>query len=255
MARTVKGSREGTDARRERWKGHREARRAEFVEATIRAVEKLGPDVGMDDIATEAGVSKPVLYRHFTDKADLYLAVGQRGTEMLMEQFAPTLSLDGPIRQRIQWIVDAYLIFIEQHPNLYRFVVRGSFADQPVHQDLVTEDKELIAAALARLLGDYLRAFEMDSGGAEPWAHALVGMVQNAGDWWLERQSMSRQSLSDYLTTIIWHAIDGLLRSAGLDIDPDLPLPTDAAPAPAPGLRLVAGDTDPRTTSGPASAG
>ncbi|GAA0214339.1 TetR/AcrR family transcriptional regulator [Saccharothrix mutabilis subsp. mutabilis] len=238
MARTVKG---GTDARRERWKGHREARRAEFVEATIRAVAQHGPDVGMDEIAAEAGVSKPVLYRHFTDKSDLYLAVGRRGTELLMESMVPAIAEDGPIRTRIRRIVDSYLTVIGDNPNLYRFVVRKSFADRPVEQDVVQEDKELIAAALARLLGDYLRAFDMDSGGAEPWAHALVGMVQNAGDWWLERQSMTRASLSDYLTTIIWHAIDGLLRSAGVELDPDAPLTTDFSTEPA-RLRLVNGE-------------
>ncbi|TWP49318.1 TetR/AcrR family transcriptional regulator [Lentzea tibetensis] len=220
MAPTVKGP----DARRERWKGHREARRAEFVEATIKAVARLGPDVGMDDIAAEAGVSKPVLYRHFADKSDLYLAVGQRATEMLMDRLGPAIAEDGPIRERIKRIVDAYLTVIEENPNLYRFVVRGSFVDRPVEKDVVSEDKELIATSLARLLGDYLRSYEMDSGGAEPWAHALVGMVQNAGDWWLERQSMSRESLSDYLATIIWHAIDGLLRSAGVHADPERPL-------------------------------
>ncbi|QFZ16811.1 TetR/AcrR family transcriptional regulator [Saccharothrix syringae] len=239
MARTVKG---GTDARRERWKGHREARRAEFVEATIRAVAKHGPDVGMDEIAAEAGVSKPVLYRHFADKSDLYLAVGQRGTEMLMDRLGPAIGQEGPIRVRIRHIVDAYLSVIEEHPNLYRFVVRASFADRPVEQDVVTEDKTMIANALARLLGDYLRAFGMDSGGAEPWAHALVGMVQNAGDWWLDRQSMTRASLSDYLTTIIWHAIDGLLRAAGVELDPDAPLTADFGGGEVPGeprLRLV----------------
>jgi AcrR family transcriptional regulator len=234
MARTVKG---GSDARRERWKGHREARRAEFVEATIRAVAKHGPDVGMDEIAAEAGVSKPVLYRHFADKSDLYLAVGQRGTEMLMDRLGPAIAEEGPIRGRIKGIVDAYLCVIEENPNLYRFVVRGSFTDRPVEQDVVTEDKALIAANLARILGDYLRAFGMDSGGAEPWAHALVGMVQNAGDWWLDRQSMSRQSLSEYLATIIWHAIDGLLRSADITVDPSRPLPTGLFTEPT--LRLV----------------
>jgi len=220
MGRTVKGP----DARRERWKGHREQRRAEFVEATIAAVAKKGPDVGMEDVAAEAGVSKPVLYRHFTDKSDLYLAVGQKATEMLMERMGPALAADGPIRARIERIVDAYLSVIEENPHLYRFVVKGSFVDRPVEKDVVAEDKNLIATALARILGDYLRAFEMDSGGAEPWAHALVGMVQNAGDWWLDRQTMSRANLSDYLATIIWHAVDGLLRSAGVQADPAKPL-------------------------------
>lgn len=220
MARTVKGP----DARRERWKGHREQRRAEFVEATIAAVAKKGPDVGMEDVAAEAGVSKPVLYRHFTDKSDLYLAVGQRATELLMERMGPALAADGPIKDRIRRIVDAYLSVVEDNPNLYRFVVKGSFVDRPVEKDVVQEDKNLIANTLARILGDYLRAFDMDSGGAEPWAHALVGMVQNAGDWWLDRQTMSRENLSDYLATIIWHAIDGLLRSAGVQADPAKPL-------------------------------
>jgi AcrR family transcriptional regulator len=244
MARTVKG---GTDARRERWKGHREARRAEFVEATVRAVAKHGADVGMDEIAAEAGVSKPVLYRHFADKSDLYLAVGQRGTEMLMDRLGPAIAEEGPLRVRIKRIVDAYLSVIEEHPNLYRFVVRKSFTDRPVEQDVVDQDKQLIAAALARLLGDYLRGFGMDSGGAEPWAHALVGMVQNAGDWWLDRQSMTRASLSGYLTTIIWHAIDGLLRAAGVELDPDAPLTMDfpgAIPLDEPRLRLVDPDAD-----------
>ncbi|HEY0806144.1 MAG TPA: helix-turn-helix domain-containing protein, partial [Pseudonocardiaceae bacterium] len=82
------------DARRERWRAHREGRREEFVEATIRAVTRQGPDVGMDEIAAEAGVTKPVLYRHFTDKADLYYAVGLRATDMLMSRIVPALADD-----------------------------------------------------------------------------------------------------------------------------------------------------------------
>jgi chemotaxis protein CheY-P-specific phosphatase CheC len=49
-------------------------------------------------------------------------------------------------------------------------------------------------------------------------------MVQNTGEWWLERRSMSRDSVVEYLTQIIWAAIDGLARQNGITIDPDLPL-------------------------------
>ncbi|MGH3547151.1 MAG: TetR/AcrR family transcriptional regulator [Pseudonocardiaceae bacterium] len=51
--------------------GHREQRRAALVQAAMRAIRQHGPDVAMDDIATEAGVSKPILYRHFLDKGGL----------------------------------------------------------------------------------------------------------------------------------------------------------------------------------------
>jgi hypothetical protein len=88
----------------------------------------------------------------------------------------------------------------------------------------VAEDKELIAQALSTLLGDYLRAMSLDSGAAEPWAHGIVGMVQNVSEWWLERKTMSREAVVEYLTQIIWSAIDGFTRSHGVAIDPNKPL-------------------------------
>ncbi len=244
LSRPVKGAKQQPreDARRERWRGHRQARRAEFVEATVRAIGEYGADVGMDEIAAEAGVSKPVLYRHFADKGDLYLAVGEWGTDLLMQRIGPAIGEDGSINQRIHRIVSAYMGVIDEYPELYRFVVRRKFVDRPVTQDPVAEEKTVIANSLSRLLGEYMRALGLDSGGAEPWSHGLVGMVQASGDWWLDHQSMSRDDLIDYLTRIIWFAIDGVLRSGGITLDPDEPLDL------GPGLRLVPGgsgeDTD-----------
>jgi hypothetical protein len=63
----------------------------------------------------------------------------------------------------------------------------------------------------------------MDSDAAEPWAHGIVGMVQTTGEWWLDRRSMCRDSVVEYLTQIIWAAIDGLTRQSGIVIDPNLP--------------------------------
>jgi AcrR family transcriptional regulator len=212
------------DARRDRWRSHRAARRAEFVEAAMRALAEHGPDVGMDHIAAEAGVTKPVLYRHFADKADLFVALGQRGTEILFDRLIPAMNNEEAPVPRIRRSLDAFFSTVEEHPNLYRVLVRRSFAKARVEQDIVAEDKELIANALAALLGDYLRSLEIDSGGAEPWAHGIVGMVQNVSEWWLERRTMTRDAVVEYLTQIIWSAIDGFTRARGISLDPNKPL-------------------------------
>ncbi|WP_425457081.1 TetR/AcrR family transcriptional regulator [Amycolatopsis cihanbeyliensis] len=212
------------DARRDRWRKHRIARRAEFVEAALSALAAHGPELGMDDVAAAAGVTKPVLYRHFEDKADLFLALGQRGTEMLLERLIPAINTELAPLPRIRMAIDAFFGLIEEHPNLYRLLARRSFADKTIDADVVAEDKEIIATALTALFGDYMRTFSMDSGAAEPWAYGLVGMVQNTGEWWLERRSMSRDAIVEYLTQLIWAAIDGLTRQQGVTLDPNLPL-------------------------------
>lgn len=211
------------DARRDRWRKHRIARRKEFVEAALRALDTHGPDLGMEDVAAEAGVTKPVLYRHFDDKADLYVALGQRGTEILFERLIPAINAELAPVPRIRMALDAFFTVIEEHPNLYRLLAHGR-PEKPVSSDVVAEDKELIATALTALLGDYMRMFNMDSGAAEPWAHGIVGMVQNTGEWWLDRRSMGRDAVVEYLTQIIWAAIDGLTRQNGVVIDPNQPL-------------------------------
>src|SRR5690349_4232387 len=65
------------DGRRSRWSAHREQRRAVLVEAAVQAVLRHGADADMARVAAVAGVSKPVLYRYFADKAELWLAVGE----------------------------------------------------------------------------------------------------------------------------------------------------------------------------------
>jgi AcrR family transcriptional regulator len=190
----------------------------------MRALAEHGPDVGMDQIAAEAGVTKPVLYRHFTDKADLFVALGQRGTEILFDRLIPAMNNEEAPVPRIRKSLDAFFSTVEEHPNLYRVLVRRSFAKATVEQDIVAEDKELIANALSALLGDYLRSLDIDSGGAEPWAHGIVGMVQNVSEWWLERRTMNRDAVVEYLTTIIWSAIDGFTRTHGVTLDPNKPL-------------------------------
>jgi AcrR family transcriptional regulator len=202
----------------------RTERRAEMVQAAIDAVRTHGPGVSVAEIAAAAGITKPVLYRHFTDRADLQRAVGQQAAEMLLGRMAPEIDPEREPAQLIRGVIDAFLAGIEDEPQLWRFVVHHPIERAP-GAEVVDDAREQIARMLATLIGERLRAAGLDSGGAEAWAQGLVGMVQSAGDWWLERRTMSRAALTDYLSTLIWGGMSGVLAMADAPGPFRLPLP------------------------------
>ena len=204
------------DGRATRWSGHREARRDELVLAAVAAIDEHGSAAGIGDIAAAAGVSKPVLYRYFTDKADLHAAVGAWGAGVVMERLVPALFSAGTVKERVELGCDAYLAAIEEHPNVFLLLVAHRVEGD---QDPLADGKAAIAAAMARVLGDGLRELGLDAAGAEPWAHGLVGLGLSTGEWWLTRRTMSRSAVSGYLSTFVWHALEGVAREHGLALD------------------------------------
>ncbi len=189
-----------TDGRRGRWDGHREQRRAELTAAAIEAIRQHGPEVGMEAIAAHAGVSKPVLYRYFADKSELWLAVGQRAGAMVLEAMVPAVASVREERAAIAAAIDVYLAHIEGDLNLYRFVVHQP--DIARHRDVVADVVDTVASGLARIFGDRLRARGLDSGASLPWAYGVVGYV------------ISREALGEYLTTFLWGGVSGINRAA-----------------------------------------
>jgi len=200
------------DGRTKRWAAHRDQRRAELVLAAVRAIDRHGPDASIADIAAEAGVSKPVLYRYFADKDELHVAVGQWGAREVLARMVPALGSDAPMRERIAEATDAYLATLEEHPQVFLLLVRHRGADA------LADGKAEIAATFARFLGDTLRDLGIDAAGAEPWSHGLVGLGLSTGEWWLERRTMSRAAVANYLTTFIWHALDGAATDLGVPL-------------------------------------
>ncbi|MFI5835576.1 TetR family transcriptional regulator [Micromonospora sp. NPDC051300] len=205
--------------RRDRWAGHREHRRQELIGAAVQALLRHGPAVDMDQVAATAGVSKPVLYRYFADKAQLWLAVSEVVAARVVDAIAPAVAQVREERALVEATIDAYLSVIESEPSLYRFLVHE--AGHPGIQQVVTGTSRQVATGLARVIGDRLRSLGLDAGPAEPWACGLVGFVQAVGDWWATHgQPNRREALTDYLTTLLWSGIEGVRR--GADLPPEL---------------------------------
>jgi AcrR family transcriptional regulator len=201
--------------RKARWAKHREQRREELIQAAIEAVLRHGPEVDMDQVASVAGVSKPVLYRYFADKSQLWVAVSEHISAIVVDAVAPAVERVREERDLIEATIDAYLRCIEAQPHLYRFVM--DHAGIPgVHQHIAGSSRR-VAAGLAQVIGDRLRSLGLDAGPAEPWAYGLVGFVQSVGDWWMAHgRPIRRAALTEYLTTLLWSGIDGVRRAADL---------------------------------------
>jgi AcrR family transcriptional regulator len=224
MGGTVKDGGAG-DARRDRWTAHRAERRRQFVDAALRVLETQGPELLMDAVAAEAGVTKPVLYRYFSDKAELVEALADRGSEILGERLLPAIKAGTPALASVRDGVSAYFAVIDDYPNLYWLLARHVVIEDGRLSGPVQRNKESIASALTAVIGDHAWVLGLDSGGAEPWAYGITGLVQSTGEWWLQRRSMSRAHVVDLVTQLIWAAMSGVLRDAGIEVDPDQPLP------------------------------
>ena len=182
-----------TDGRDARWAEHRVERRRELVESTLRAIRKYGAGVGMDEIAAEATTSKTVLYRHFGDRAGVYVAVVEKVAENILASLdAASGWVDrGDLGELVREIADAYLGLVERDPEIYRFVMNRPMVDRPLSDDPVT--------GLTNHLGDQvavvLQRHGYDADTAVTLGYGLVGFVRAAAAQWIGDPTRTRDEV------------------------------------------------------------
>ncbi|RFU36599.1 TetR/AcrR family transcriptional regulator [Actinomadura logoneensis] len=195
----------------ERGAGRDPDRRRALLEAADRVIQREGPEASMAAIAAEAGISKPILYRHFGDKSGLYQALAGRHARKLIEGVRAEFSRAVPVRDRTRTTIDTYLAMVSANLNLYRFLMhRASAEDAATHSAMSTMIREL-GRALAEVM---VAEGELDDPvRANIWGHAVVGMVQTAGDWWLDHTAdVPRETVVDSLADLI---LGGLPAASG----------------------------------------
>lgn len=203
------------DGRSTRWDSHRTARREELIDAAVAAVDEFGSEVGLDQIAAVARTSKPVIYRYFADKNELYRAVGRRVVARIVAALQG-VGPDSDPRALMLASIDAYLQLLEDHPQLFRFVTQNRLLGDPIS----TEFNNPVADVLTVALGEQLRAIGFDPADARPWGAAVVGFIRSASLWWLDHpETMTRAQLTDYLGALLWGGGAGIFQLAGREVD------------------------------------
>ena len=166
----------------------------------------------VDDIAAAAGVTKPVLYRHFDSKRDLYLAVLEDHLGDLIGRLWVALSSSPDPRERLRRGLEAYFEFVEEREDGFRMLVEAGARFDPAARAKLATAWDTLADGVARTVGDLLRAAGLDPAGAPIYARAMIGMTQAVADWWVRTRRVPREQLVDYLLALTWRGFDGLPR-------------------------------------------
>lgn len=189
-----------------RMSGRDPDRRKALLDAADRVILREGPEASMAAIAAEAGITKPILYRHFGDKSGLYEALADRHVRTVIAQLRPAFTeVSTDLRGRARTTITVYLEVISANLNLYRFLFHRASAEDTRMRSHMTA----LVRSLGEELGGVLAAERVvpEPVRAQVLGHAFVGMVQTTGDWWLEHPEVDRAEVVEGLVDVIVAAV------------------------------------------------
>lgn len=169
----------------------------------------------VEEIAAKAGVSKPVVYEHFGGKEGAYAVVVDRETQTLHSAIRAALTTPrAGSRELLERGALALLDYIDRCPDGFRILSRDSSLGQPVGSFAsILND---ITVQVEDLLGLQFQRTGHDPKLARLYAQALVGLVAQTGQQWLDHREPAKEVVARHVINLAWNGM------ANLQTDPQL---------------------------------
>jgi AcrR family transcriptional regulator len=132
-----------------------EKRHQEILDAAIRLFNARGYVAATTaEIAREADISEPTMYRHFENKKDLFFACFESITEELLSDYREVYkSTLGDERGYLRGVVKVYLDFVAKNPHKSNFLVHLlSYRNDPEFNIIFTDFMEKCIEGVRRVL-------------------------------------------------------------------------------------------------------
>jgi AcrR family transcriptional regulator len=183
-------------------------RREQLLDVGRRVFAERGLDgVSIEEIAAQAGVSKPVVYEHFGGKEGLYAVVVDREVERFLGMATELLRGEDTM-DKFEVAAVKLLRYIEDNSDGFRILVRDSHpaSGSGTFASLLSD----IAGQVEYILADVLKSRGYDPKLAPMYARMLVGMVAFAGQWWLDVRKPKLEEMAAHLVNLAWNGLSQL---------------------------------------------
>jgi AcrR family transcriptional regulator len=162
----------------------------------------------MDDIAERAGVSKPILYQHFSSKQDFYLGVLDERVEFLVQHITESIESATGNRNRLEAAIACYFKLVDDADRGFRLIFESDFTmNHEVRarvEDVVAQVSRVVGAEVANQTGKSIGEANILAGG-------LCGMAQAAAWRWLRlgRPIAMEEAISQTLD-LAWNGLSAV---------------------------------------------
>jgi AcrR family transcriptional regulator len=183
-------------------------RREQLLDVGRRLFAERGLDgTSIEEIAAQAGVSKPVVYEHFGGKEGLYAVVVDREVSRFLAM-ATELLRGEDTKEKFEAASVGLLRYIEDNSDGFRILVRDSnpASGSGTFASLISD----IASQVEYILADVLKVRGYDPKFAPVYSQMLVGMVAFAGQWWLDVRKPKLEEMAAHLVNLAWNGMSHL---------------------------------------------
>lgn len=151
-------------------------------------------EVSIDEVASQAGISKGLLYHYFPTKRAFYIAVLQEAARDLMERTAVNPVL--PELERAKAGLDTYLSYVAERGQAYFTLMRGGLGSDPEVAQLIEDTRQRFLSRIFAGLG-----LETPPAKLRVALRGWIGCVEAASLDWVQHRDLSREEVCDLLVS------------------------------------------------------
>lgn len=164
----------------------------------------------LEEVAERAGVSKALLYEHFSSKRALHAAMLEMHALGLAETLNRALSEAEPGEDRLRRGLEAFFSYVEERRGVWRIMFRN--AGDPDVAEWVARIRDEVAGAIVTLMAEEVEAVApgdpLTPLAVEMAAQQLVGAMQSLADWWDHHTEVPRETVVRVAMDFAWLGLD-----------------------------------------------
>nr|WP_300336791.1 TetR/AcrR family transcriptional regulator [Actinomyces sp.] len=182
-------------------------RREQLIDVARGLFAEKGFDgTSIEEVASRAKVSKPVVYEHFGGKEGLYAVIVDRELSTISSTITAALSCPAPPSAVVERAALALLTYIEDSPDGFRLLSSSTDRAAGTYSTLLAD----VAIQVSGILAEQFSAHDLDPRTAPLYAQMLVGIVSSPAWWWLENRRMSKEEVAAHMVNLAWNGLKAM---------------------------------------------